>query len=182
MQSADRRRRGARASSFLDLLNRAALGIDQNLKHAAGAIDDAELVAKEAHVATGKIEALTCRNPADISLTWINRVPSSRIGHHRSKCGRQTGRVETKEKCMRKLLIVVGPLAGTGPLAAQASEDRTGLAQDGSLPFGQTETLRTDGERVRNPRDDRSYERGEGYREEHLATREDDDDETDSSW
>jgi hypothetical protein len=86
------------------------------------------------------------------------------MGHHRSKRGRLSGRVETREKCMRKLLIVVGPLAGAGFLALPASEDRANAGQNGSQPSFGTESLRTEGERAVGPRDGRSYAPGDTAR------------------
>jgi len=65
---------------------------------------------------------------------------------------------------MRKLLIVVGPLAGAGFLALPASEDRANAGQDGSQPSFGTESPRTGGELAVSPRDGCSYEPGDTAR------------------
>jgi hypothetical protein len=65
---------------------------------------------------------------------------------------------------MRKLLIVVGPLAEESFLAVHASEDRTGPVENGSRPSVGTQSLSTESERTGSPRDDRSCGRGERNR------------------
>jgi hypothetical protein len=82
---------------------------------------------------------------------------------------------------MRKILIVAALLAGTGLLAARASEDPTNLVQGNSTqPSTRTDDIRRDdirrdGEHVSATRDDRSYG-SRAYREEHKEAREEEED------
>lgn len=73
---------------------------------------------------------------------------------------------------MRKALILTTMLAGIGGLvaAAQASQDK--VPKDASQVTPQTESLRSDGEGLGAPQDERSHEARERSRDEHREAHE----------
>jgi hypothetical protein len=62
---------------------------------------------------------------------------------------------------MRRLLIVVGPVADESLLALPASQNRTDSTEEGSQLSFWTEGPYTESWHMGSPRQDRSYERGE---------------------
>lgn len=96
--------------------------------------------------------------------------------HGYDRRGRMTGRLKDRELTMRKVMILTTVVVGIGGLvaAAHAGQDRV-PEKDSSQVTIQTESLRKEGEHLGTPRDERSREARERYREERREVDEEDD-------